>query len=147
MNPRLGIDVGSTTVKLAIFDPGARQVLYSSYRRHNAQQTEVCREIVEEAAESFGTMRFRMAVCGSGGRPISEALGSRYVQEVVSNAAAVRSLYPQARTAIELGGQDAKTDMLAKLGVSSARNWVRPSEQEILSGLAGNCHTKPAKLT
>jgi len=108
VNPRLGIDVGSTTVKLTIFDAGVRRVLHSSYRRHNAKQAQACRELLTEAAESFGTMRFRIAVCGSGGRPIAEALGARYVQEVVSNAAAVRSLYPQARTAIELGGQDAK---------------------------------------
>ncbi len=108
MNPRLGIDVGSTTVKLAVYDIETRRILYSSYRRHNADQARTCRDMMEEAAESFGTTRFRIAVCGSGGRPIAGALGARYVQEVVSNAAAVRSLYPQTRTAVELGGQDAK---------------------------------------
>ena len=51
---------------------------------------------------------FRIAVCGSGGKPIAEAMGVHYIQEVVANAAAVRALYPQTRTAIEMGGQDAK---------------------------------------
>ncbi|MDR2795910.1 MAG: acyl-CoA dehydratase activase, partial [Spirochaetaceae bacterium] len=47
-------------------------------------------------------------VCGSGGKPIADALGVPYVQEVVANAIAVRTFYPQTRVAIELGGQDAK---------------------------------------
>ncbi|MFR3921089.1 MAG: hypothetical protein ACLTYN_02975 [Dysosmobacter welbionis] len=53
-------------------------------------------------------MRFRIGVCGSGGRPIAAALGTYYVREVVANAAAVRALYPEVRTAVELGGQDAR---------------------------------------
>ena len=50
----------------------------------------------------------RIAVCGSGGRPLADQKGVCYVQEVVANGAAVRALYPAARTAVELGGQDAK---------------------------------------
>lgn len=56
----------------------------------------------------FPDARFRVGVCGSGGRPIATVLGAHYVQEVVANAAAIRALYPQVRTAVELGGQDAK---------------------------------------
>lgn len=48
------------------------------------------------------------AVCGSGGKPVADRIGVPYIQEVVANAAAIRALYPQTRTAIELGGQDAK---------------------------------------
>ena len=61
-----------------------------------------------EAAAAFPERMFRIAVCGSGGKPVAEAMGVHYIQEVVANAAAVRALYPQTRTAIELGGQDAK---------------------------------------
>ena len=61
-----------------------------------------------EVAAAFPERMFRVAVCGSGGKPIAEAMGVHYIQEVVANAAAVRALYPQTRTAIELGGQDAK---------------------------------------
>ena len=105
---RLGLDVGSTTVKAVALDPGDNSVLFTRYQRHNAHQAATVRQILEEAAGRFPDARFRIGVCGSGGRPIAGALGAGYVQEVVANAAAVRALYPQVRTAVELGGQDAK---------------------------------------
>ena len=104
----IGIDVGSTTVKLAVTDRSSHKVLHRVYRRHNAKQSETVYELLKEAKELFPTERFRMAVCGSGGRPAAEALCVHFVQEVVANAAAVQALYPKARTAVELGGQDAK---------------------------------------
>lgn len=66
------------------------------------------RRLLQEVAEAFPKQDFRAAVCGSGGKPIAERIGAYYIQEVVANAAAVRALYPNVRTAIELGGQDAK---------------------------------------
>ncbi len=105
---RLGIDVGSTTVKLVVLDPETGERLYSVYRRHHARQLATTVEVLNEAAEQFPDVLFRAAVCGSGGKPIAEKLGIPFIQEVVANAAAVCALYPNARTAIELGGQDAK---------------------------------------
>ncbi len=105
---RLGIDVGSTTVKLVIFDPESGERLYSVYRRHHANQVKTAEELLNEASELFPDLTFRAAVCGSGGKPVAERLGVPFIQEVVANAAAVCALYPRARTAIELGGQDAK---------------------------------------
>ena len=105
---RLGLDVGSTTVKAVALDPSDNSVLFTRYQRHNAHQAATVRQLLEEAAGRFPDARFRIGVCGSGGRPIAGALGAGYVQEVVANAAAVRALYPQVRTAVELGGQDAK---------------------------------------
>ena len=105
---RLGLDVGSTTVKAVALDPSDNSVLFTRYQRHNAHQAATVRQLLEEAAGRFPDARFRIGVCGSGGRPIAGALGADYVQEVVANAAAVRALYPQVRTAVELGGQDAK---------------------------------------
>ncbi len=105
---RLGIDVGSTTVKLVILDQETGQMLHSVYRRHHARQLETTKELLKEAKERFPEDTFRAAVCGSGGKPVAERLGIPFIQEVVANAAAVCELYPQARTAIELGGQDAK---------------------------------------
>ncbi|MCD8326954.1 MAG: acyl-CoA dehydratase activase [Lachnospiraceae bacterium] len=105
---RLGIDIGSTTVKLVIIDAHTYQVIYSVYRRHHARQLETAAALLREAAEKFPGRVLRAAVCGSGGKPAAEALGVPYIQEVVANAAAVCALYPQARTAVELGGQDAK---------------------------------------
>ncbi|MEI3348221.1 MAG: acyl-CoA dehydratase activase [Dysosmobacter sp.] len=105
---RLGVDVGSTTVKTVVLDPTTHDVLFTRYQRHNAHQADTVRQLLEEAAGRFPDARFRVGVCGSGGRPIATVLGAHYVQEVVANAAAIRALYPQVRTAVELGGQDAK---------------------------------------
>ncbi len=105
---RLGVDIGSTTVKLVIIDAHTYQVIYSVYRRHHARQMETAAALLKEAAALFPLRKVRAAVCGSGGKPTAEALGIPYIQEVVANATAVCALYPQARTAVELGGQDAK---------------------------------------
>jgi len=105
---RLGIDVGSTTVKAVITEPVGGEVLYARYVRHNARQRETVCRLLKEAAEQFPVEKFRVAVCGSGGKTIAQRMGVYYIQEVVANSAAVRELYPNVRTAIELGGQDAK---------------------------------------
>lgn len=104
----LGLDIGSTTVKAVILEQGSNKPLFTQYRRHHAEQARAVRGLLKEAAAAFPGRKFRVAVCGSGGKPIAEQIGAHYVQEVVANASAVRTLYPQARTAIELGGQDAK---------------------------------------
>ncbi|MCD7746662.1 MAG: acyl-CoA dehydratase activase [Lachnospiraceae bacterium] len=105
---RIGIDVGSTTVKVVITDARTQDVLYARYVRHNARQKETVGTLLAEAEEQYPARQFRAAVCGSGGRTIAEKLGAHYIQEVVANSAAVRALYPQVKTAVELGGQDAK---------------------------------------
>ncbi|MDR2419372.1 MAG: acyl-CoA dehydratase activase [Treponema sp.] len=105
---RLGIDVGSTTVKVVVMDPLTKKARFSRYRRHNAYQSETAWELLAEVQEHFSHATFRAAVCGSGGKPIADAIRAHFVQEVVANAVAVRAFYPHARVAIELGGQDAK---------------------------------------
>uniref|UniRef100_UPI003D7D5A9A acyl-CoA dehydratase activase n=1 Tax=Butyricicoccus sp. TaxID=2049021 RepID=UPI003D7D5A9A len=104
----LGLDVGSTTVKAAVLRPGEQKPLFVRYRRHHAEQMHAMRLLLEEVQQAFPQETFRIAVCGSGGKPIADCTGIHFVQEVVANASAVRHLYPQTRTAIELGGQDAK---------------------------------------
>ncbi len=105
---RIGIDVGSTTVKVVITDARTQEMLYARYVRHNARQKETVGNLLAEAEAQYPDQRFRAAVCGSGGRTIAEKLGVHYIQEVVANSAAVRALYPWVKTAVELGGQDAK---------------------------------------
>ena len=105
---RLGIDVGSTTVKAVVMNPSTHEVLFARYQRHHAEQAATAHALLQEVFRAFPTQSFRVSVCGSGGKPIADCIGAHYIQEVVANAAAVRTLYPEARTAIELGGQDAK---------------------------------------
>ena len=105
---KLGIDIGSTTVKLVIVRSEDGSVAASMYRRHNAAQVETLREMLLELLPYFPLDDMYAAVCGSGAKPVAQALGIPYIQEVIANATAVGRLYPQVRTAIELGGQDAK---------------------------------------
>ena len=72
---RLGVDVGSTTVKTVVLDPNTNGVLFTRYQRHNAHQAATVRQLLTEAAGRFPDVRFRIGVCGSGGRPIAAALG------------------------------------------------------------------------
>ncbi|MBN8217402.1 MAG: 2-hydroxyacyl-CoA dehydratase [Spirochaetes bacterium] len=103
-----GLDVGSTTVKLAVWSPGGDELVHSRYQRHFADQVGAARELLLEAHELFPGADFHLAACGSGGEPVARALGGHFVQEVVAGSMAIRKLYPNTRTAVELGGQDAK---------------------------------------
>ncbi|GHU21473.1 2-hydroxyglutaryl-CoA dehydratase [Spirochaetia bacterium] len=104
----LGIDIGSTTVKIVVINPETKKLLFSRYIRHNAYQAETVQSLLSEMFAQFPNRAFRAAVCGSGGKPIADLIHAPYIQEVVANSIAVRIFYPEARVAIELGGQDAK---------------------------------------
>jgi len=104
---RCGLDVGSTTVKLAVLDE-AGGLVHHAYVRHNACQPQAVIELLEGARARLPGRVLELAVCGSGGVHIAEALGAPYVQEVVANGLVVRQRFAQVRTAVELGGQDAK---------------------------------------
>ncbi|MDW8363803.1 MAG: BadF/BadG/BcrA/BcrD ATPase family protein [Myxococcales bacterium] len=107
----IGLDVGSTTVKGVVVDPGSRAILWSDYRRHHTRQPECVRELLLEIGERFADVprqAVRIFVTGSGGAPLAEPLGARFVQEVNAVTLAVESLHPDAGSVVELGGQDAK---------------------------------------
>ena len=103
----VGIDVGSTTAKIAVLDSD-RKPLLSEYRRHLGDQVGCVIGLLGLLDERFPGAPLRVAMCGSGGRQIADHLGVDFVQEVVANSIAIKHLHPSARTAIELGGQDAK---------------------------------------
>jgi predicted CoA-substrate-specific enzyme activase len=105
---RVGLDVGSTTVKIAVTDPADYELVYYEYRRHNAEQAKAVLEMLTAAHERFPDAEFHVAVCGSGGSTIAEILNAFFIQEVVANSLAIKTFYKDVRAAIELGGQDAK---------------------------------------
>ncbi|MCR5080090.1 MAG: acyl-CoA dehydratase activase [Treponema sp.] len=107
-NLRLGIDIGSTTVKTVVYDTSKDEILFQKYMRHHAEQRKTVVKLLEEIMKLFPGQEFRIGICGSGGKHIAELIGSHYIQEVVANSCAIRAKYPQTRTAVELGGQDAK---------------------------------------
>ena len=104
----IGIDVGSTTTKIAVIDEKTEELLLADYRRHHAAQLPSVLKALQLAQEHFPDARARLALTGSGAKPAAEALQAPYIQEVVANSIALRKLYKQVGTAIELGGQDAK---------------------------------------
>ena len=103
----IGIDVGSTTVKLAILDD-AHNVRYSIYQRHHADVRATIVEVLERAAEEFGDEVMTIAITGSGGLLLAQWLGIEFVQEVIASKTAVETFIPKTDVAIELGGEDAK---------------------------------------
>ena len=103
----IGIDVGSTTVKLAILDE-AHKVHFSVYRRHHADVRATIVEVLEEASAEFGHKAMTIAITGSGGLLLAQWLGVEFVQEVIASKTAVETFIPQTDVAIELGGEDAK---------------------------------------
>ena len=104
----LGIDIGSTTVKAVLVEPETGKLLYKNYVRHEAKQRKAARKLLRDIEEKFSDIQVVPILCGSGSRTLADELGMPYIQEVVANSLAVRKFYPQARAAIELGGQDAK---------------------------------------
>ena len=106
-NLHISIDVGSTTVKLAILDD-AHNVRYSIYQRHHADVRATIVEVLEKAAEEFGDEVMTIAITGSGGLLLAQWLGIEFVQEVIASKTAVETFIPKTDVAIELGGEDAK---------------------------------------
>ncbi len=110
----VGIDIGSTTTKIFVWDREKKECLFSDYRRHHANQKKSVLLALREFNEKFALRECRIALTGSGSKPLAKKLGLPFVQEVVANSIALRSNYPEVRTAIELGGQDAKMIFLSK---------------------------------
>ena len=103
----LGIDIGSTTVKIAILD-NANHILFSNYKRHFANIRETLLDLLKEAFEKLGNIELHPMITGSGGLTLANHLKIPFVQEVISVATALKELAPETDVAIELGGEDAK---------------------------------------
>ena len=104
---RLGIDIGSTTVKIVIInDSGA--LLFSDYERHYANIQETLAALIKKAVDELGDIAVSPVITGSGGLTISKHLEVPFIQEVVAVASSLQEYAPQTDVAIELGGEDAK---------------------------------------
>lgn len=103
----LGIDVGSTTVKMVVTESSGK-ILWKKYRRHNARQPELVFEFLKEIEKDFPGRSFIPFITGSGGRCMAPLIKAHYIQEVNAVSLAVENLYPDVSSVIELGGQDAK---------------------------------------
>lgn len=107
INNKLGIDIGSTTVKIVIIDEN-NELLFSDYERHFANIQETLAGLMKKAQEALGDITVNPVITGSGGLTISKHLDIPFVQEVVAVSTSLQDYAPQTDVAIELGGEDAK---------------------------------------
>ncbi|MFY9377656.1 MAG: acyl-CoA dehydratase activase-related protein [Peptococcia bacterium] len=103
----VGIDIGSTTVKVVILN-NEKTVVYSRYERHYADIKNKLFEILQDATEILREAPLTVSATGSGGMNIAKAMGVTFTQEVIASTKALKLYYPQTDVAIELGGEDAK---------------------------------------
>ena len=102
-----GIDIGSTTVKIAILDE-QHHILFSDYERHYANIRETLHSLLQKAYEQLGDLTLHPMITGSGGLTLANHLGVPFNQEVIAVATSLQELAPKTDVAIELGGEDAK---------------------------------------
>lgn len=104
---KLGIDIGSTTAKAVVLN-GGQTPLFSSYRRHNAETLQTLQETLSAAKEKLGDVEVELLVTGSAGMGVCERYDLPFIQEVIASAEVVRQWYPDVKTLIDIGGEDAK---------------------------------------
>ena len=116
---RVGLDIGSTTVKAVVLDQedSLERVLFSDYRRHHANVRATVAGLLEDihttlVGQGRGDEPVRLAITGSGGLALADSLHVPFIQEVIAETEAIDAEYPQADVIIELGGEDAKITYL-----------------------------------
>ena len=104
---RLGIDVGSTTVKLIVLDD-SNSIVYSRYERHMSNVFDKVAELITDMTKELGDIEVNAVITGSGGMALAQILGIKFEQEVIACSKAIETIIPMTDVAIELGGEDAK---------------------------------------
>ena len=106
----VGLDVGSTTVKAVVMPFDENRIVWQDYRRHETEQGRTVLDFLKRIQKEVGLAGRSVSLCltGSGGKALAPEAGGRFVQEVNAVSLAIDVLHPDAHSAIELGGQDAK---------------------------------------
>ena len=104
---RIGLDVGSTTIKCVVTDESGN-ILFSDYKRHLSKISEMTFELLNTICEKIPDSEMIISVSGSAGMGMAEDLSIPFIQEVYATKTAVSRLLPDTDTVIELGGEDAK---------------------------------------
>ena len=105
---KIGLDVGSTTIKTIVLDDSGK-IVYSAYERHYSQITAKTAEALIKVQKEFPEdTRFSLVISGSAGMGMAESCGVDFVQEVYATKVAAEEKAPDTDVIIELGGEDAK---------------------------------------
>lgn len=111
---QIGLDIGSTTIKIAVMDD-AGSLLFHKYERHYSQIAEKILALHKELMRTFPTLHSaRLAISGSAGIGVAEACKIQFVQEVFAEKICTERLNPKTNAVIELGGEDAKILFLGR---------------------------------
>src|SRR4030042_5946191 len=112
----LGIDVGSVSANTVIMDDH-REVLEDHYTRIKGQPLQAVQKILEEILQRYSPEQFHsLSFTGIGGKLLSELLGGHFINEIIAQAKAVQSFYPEVRTIIDIGGEDSKLILIEQEG-------------------------------
>ena len=103
---KLGVDIGSTTVKLVVIDKN--KIIYEEYQRHFSNIQETLLALVRSAKEALGNIPVQAMVTGSGGLSLANWIGLGFIQEVIAVSNSITEYAPKTDVAIEIGGEDAK---------------------------------------
>jgi predicted CoA-substrate-specific enzyme activase len=117
---RMGIDIGSVSAKVVVLDPEGHMA-FSAYRRHRAETSATLCSLLQEATEALGNVTISPMITGSAGMGVSERYGIPFIQEVIASAEVVKRLYPQVRTLVDIGGEDAKLTYFNRDGIPDIR--------------------------
>jgi len=136
-NTVLGLDVGSTTVKLVAVNPKTQSITWSRYRRHETRQAETVLKMLQEVLHDQPKISLnsaRIFITGSGAGPIAPYLNAHFIQEVNAVTMAVEALHPDVGSVIELGGQDAKIILFKTLAASGEKRATTSMNDKCASG-------------
>ena len=141
----VGLDVGSTTVKIIVLDEN-KQVIYKDYQRHYSDTKNTVCTVLENLLTMFPDNTFTLALTGSGAMSAAKFLGVNFIQEVVSCKRAVEKYIPQTDVVIELGGEDAKIIYFDKTIEQRMNGTCAGGTGAFLDQMASLLHTDTAGL-
>ncbi len=103
---RLGLDIGSTTIKVVLLDKD--EIVHQEYRRHHSDISGLLNKLFDELNEKFPGIDVSVTITGSGGLSVANWLNLKFIQEVMAETEAIKKYHPETDVIIELGGEDAK---------------------------------------
>ncbi|ETI89326.1 MAG: CoA-substrate-specific enzyme activase protein [Clostridium butyricum DORA_1] len=108
---KIGVDIGSTTIKMVVIDQDEK-ILFKTYRRHLADIRNAFKSCLEDAESIIKDKKLTFSISGSGGMSLAEKLNVEFIQEVIASTKAIQINNPETDVVIELGGEDAKITYL-----------------------------------
>lgn len=141
----VGLDVGSTTVKIVVMDEKL-ETIYRDYQRHFSDTKNTVCNVLENLAQMYPNATFTIALTGSGAMSASKFLDLPFIQEVVSCKRSVEKYIPQTDVVIELGGEDAKIIYFDKSIEQRMNGTCAGGTGAFIDQMASLLHTDPTGL-